>query len=186
MLRYQRPRESSLKLPARNSYFDRPYESHRPMLMPLKRTWPFLYVSARALNGTQPSEYFADLRLLTRQLSRCFLNCLRRVANSSQTACCVADPMLTTSHFEKPLVSPWRTKPDNQTFGLLAYRWRLRYWVSLQKFQTVFTSRAIASITFVCLSLMRNFSVLVASIRILCCWSMKLRKRKNGAATKDK
>src|ERR1700758_4345255 len=117
MLRYQRPRESSLKLPARNSYFDRPYESHRPMLMPLKRTWPFLYVSARALNGTQPSEYFADLRLLTRQLSRCFLNCLRRVANSSQTACCVADPMLTPSHFEKPLVSKAR-QPDLRFVGV--------------------------------------------------------------------
>jgi len=118
-LTYQRPRESSLKLPASNSYFDSPYESQKPMSIPLNRSWPFLYLAAPFLKGTQPSEYFGDFRLLTRQLSRCFLNCFRRVANSSHVSCTVVEPTVMPSHLTKPAVSFCRSNPDSHTFGRL-------------------------------------------------------------------
>jgi hypothetical protein len=105
MLTYQRPRESSLKLPEPSSYFDRPYESHKPIWSPLKCNCPFLYLMPSPLNGTQPGEYFGDLRLLTRQFSFWRLNCLSRVANSLHVYWTVRESTWTPSHLLKPAVS---------------------------------------------------------------------------------
>ena len=91
-----------------------------------------MYFAPPALNGTQPSEYFADFGFDTRQFSRARLNCLRRVAYSSHTSCTVALPMRTPSHFEYPAVSFCRSNPLSHS-----RRSRIaRLLVSLQSFHT--------------------------------------------------
>ena len=57
------------------------------------------------MNGIQPSEYLADLGLLTRQFRRVFLNCLRRVAYSTHTSCTVPLPTAMPSHLLNPAVN---------------------------------------------------------------------------------
>jgi hypothetical protein len=75
------------------------------------------FAIAPALNGIQPSEHSADLRLNTRQFSRDGLRCSAYCLHTSGT---VALPTCTPSHFEYPAVAIADSTPvfDAQFHGL--------------------------------------------------------------------